>query len=152
MGASEEALPAVSSDWKEAAQSKLSTLSRYLGELEERLPREEKAYLADRNTQLAIERLCQLAIESAIDLNSLVICGLGDPPPQSAREGFETMERKKILPPELSKSFRSTLVGFRHRLVHDYEQVDNSIVHHTADILLQGGRRYIAALVTFLAD
>jgi uncharacterized protein YutE (UPF0331/DUF86 family) len=51
------------------------------------------------------------------------------------------MEKKKILPSDLSKSFRSTLVGFRHRLVHDYEQVDNNIVYRTAGILLDTGRR-----------
>jgi len=138
-------------DSKSAMQAKLTTMLRHLDELETRLPAAVEAYLGDRDRQLAVERLCQLVVECAIDANALLLSALGEPPPQSAREGFEGVERNGVLDPSLSHIFRFTLVSFRHRLVHDYERLDNRIVHRTARRLLEAGRQYVAAVSAFLS-
>jgi uncharacterized protein YutE (UPF0331/DUF86 family) len=90
----------MSADWVPTVEAKLVTMGRYIDELEERLPTQEADYLAGRDRQLAVERLCQLVVECATDANALLLGGLGEPPPQSAREGFDNAERAGVLPPE----------------------------------------------------
>jgi uncharacterized protein YutE (UPF0331/DUF86 family) len=138
-------------DSKSAVLAKLATMHRHLDELRKRLPDDAQVYLGDRDRQLAVERLCQLVMECAIDANALLLCALGQEPPQSARDGFEGVERRGILDPSLAHQFRATLVSFRHRLVHDYEPLDNRIVHRTARTLLEAGGQYVAAVSAFLA-
>ncbi|MBM3238656.1 DUF86 domain-containing protein [Candidatus Poribacteria bacterium] len=139
-------------DWVAVVQAKLVTTKRYLSELEERLPRDEGSYLADRDCQLAVERLCQLIVECAIDTNVLLLDGLGQLPPQSARAGFESLEQPGVLDSTIARLFYTTFVGFRHRLVHDYERLDNRIVYRTAQMLLNATRQYIGAISVFLAQ
>lgn len=140
----------MSAEWRELARAKLATMERYLGELEVYLPLDEGSYLADRGRQLAVERLCQLVVECAIDCTSMLLGSLGEPPPQSAREGFEKIEGRGILSSDLARQFRVTFVGFRHRLVHDYERLDNRIIYRAAKMLAEAGRQYIASVALFL--
>ena len=150
-------------DWVAVVQAKLVTMNRYLSELEERLPDDEGSYLADRDCQLAVERLCQLTVECAIDTNVLLLDGLGQLPPQSAREGFENLEQLGVLDSTIARLFYTTFVGFRHRLVvvhevtterseHDYEHLNNRIVYRTAQMLLNATRQYIGTISAFLAQ
>lgn len=131
-------------------EARLVTMGRYIDELEQRLPSYEADYLGDRDRQLAVERLCQLVVECAIDANALLLGGLGEPPPQSAREGFDNTERAGALPPEVAQGFRATFVGLRNRLVHDYERVDNRIIYRTASRLVAAGRHYVASVTAYL--
>jgi len=144
-------------------KAKLVTINRYLSELEQRLPLDEGSYLADRDRQLAVERLCQLTVECVIDTNALLLDGLGQLPPQSARESFESLERLGVLDATLARFFQATLVGFRHRLVvvhevtterseHEYEYLDNRIVYRTAQMLLNAVRQYIGTISAFLVQ
>lgn len=137
-------------EWVTTVQARVMAMSRYLDELEQRLPPEETSYLSDRDRQLAVERLCQLIVECAIDANALLLTDLGQPPPASARDGFDGVEQLGVLDAPLAQRFRTTFVGFRHRLVHGYERLDNRIVYRTAQQLLDAGRRYIAAVTAFL--
>lgn len=75
--------------WVPTVEAKLATMVGYVDELAQRLPSDEADYLGDRDRQLAVERLCHLVVECAIDSNALLLGGLGEPPPQSAREGFD---------------------------------------------------------------
>lgn len=119
----------MSVDWVSTVEAKLATMERYLDELGQRLPPDESSYLSDRDRQLTVERLCHLVVECAVDANDLLLNGLGQPPPASARDSFDGVERLGILDAALAQSFRATFIGFRHRLVHDYERLDNHIVY-----------------------
>lgn len=134
----------------EVVSSRLATMGRYVTELSQRLPADEVGYLGDRDRQLAVERLCQLIVECTIDTNALLLDILGQPPPQSAREGFDEVERAGILDAPLAQAFRATFVGLRHRLVHDYERLDNRIIYRSAQRLLEAARAYMVAVHRFL--
>lgn len=48
--------------------------------------------------------------------------------PGSQAAIFETLTKKKVISPQLSKKMIQ-MVGFRNRIVHEYEKIDLKIVH-----------------------
>lgn len=137
--------------WVSLAESGLAAMRRYTEELAARLGVTPDVYATDRDRQLMVERLCQLVIECAIDTNGRLMDGLGQPPPESARESFDAVEEAGILGPQLTAAFRDTFVGFGNRLVHAYERIDNAITYRTAGRLVEAGRDYVAAVGAYLA-
>ena len=102
--------------------------------------------------QRAVERVCQVIIECAIDANALLVSGSGEAPPASAREGFQAVREMGAINDEVLRRFERTYVGFRNRVVHDYEQLDNAIVFRTAQRLLQDALRYVQCLSSYLSE
>jgi uncharacterized protein YutE (UPF0331/DUF86 family) len=96
------------------------------------------------------ERLVQIIVESAIDINEKLIEAIGEPPPTTARESFEVVQRFGVLDDDLAATFRTTFVGVRNRIVHAYEKLDDHIVYFSARRLLNDAARYIAAVRRFV--
>lgn len=119
-------------------RTKLSGLFMYLAELEEELPATAEEYLSGgRLLHGFVERRCQVAAE-------------GMPVPATSREAIEALHQLGVTDEETTRRFAGTFVGFRNRLVHDYDQVDQRIVYHTARRLIDYGRRYAAALAAYV--
>ena len=91
-----------------------------------------------------------MAIECAIDANSLLISITGVAVPSSARESFELVHQLGAIEEEVRLRFQNTFVGFRNRLVHDYEQLDNRVIYYTARLLITYGKRYVINLTAYL--
>ncbi|MBM3238156.1 DUF86 domain-containing protein [Candidatus Poribacteria bacterium] len=135
----------------ETIRRKLCSMLKYLDELENELPTEVEDYLnAGRILHGFVERNCQVAIECAIDANELLISITGGAIPESARDSFEAVHQPGAIEEEVCLRFQNTFVGFRNRLVHDYEQVDNRIVYYTARLLITYGKRYVINLTDYL--
>jgi len=136
----------------ELLRGKLQNLLGYLDELESELPARVEDYLdAGRLLHGFVERKCQVAIESAIDANGLLLSIMRQAIPSTARETFEAVRKLGTIEEEVRRHFSDTFVGFRNRLVHDYERIDNRIVYYTARQLIIYGRRFITDLTTYLA-
>jgi len=135
----------------ELVRRKLRSMLSYLDELESELPAGVEDYLnAGRVLHGFVERKCQVAIECAIDANSLLISITGGVAPSSARDSFEMVHQLGAIEEEVRLRFQNTFVGFRNRLVHDYEQLDNRIIYHTSRLLITHGKRYVASLTAYL--
>lgn len=138
------------SSQRNLVESKLSVMSQYLDELAFYLKTGLERYKSDRTSQLAIERLGQLIVECAIDINVLIVTESGNPPPSAARDGFRLIHRIGVVDENLLRKFEGTYIGFRHRIVHDYEKLDRNIVFYTAKNLLKDGKDYIKAVLAYL--
>ena len=78
------------------------------------------------------------AIQSCIDMGSHVISDSGWETPSTQAEIFEILASRKVITKALVKKMIQ-MVGFRNRIVHEYEKTDMKIVHtvwkkHIADI------------------
>ena len=78
------------------------------------------------------------AIQSCIDIGSHIISDSEWETPSTQAEIFEILSSKKVISRTLALKMIS-MVGFRNRIVHEYEKTDMKIVHdvwkkHTADI------------------
>jgi len=139
------------SDPLELVRRKLRSLLEYLDELESELPARAEDFLrAGRVLHGFVERKCQVAIECAIDANGLLLSVTGVTTPSSARESFEAVRQLGAIEEEVRRRFNDTFVGFRNRLVHDYERVEQRIVYHTARLLIFYGRQFATNLTAYL--
>jgi uncharacterized protein YutE (UPF0331/DUF86 family) len=87
----------------------------------------DKLFEADLMKQDAIAANLQRAAEQTIDLANHVIrkgkLGL----PKDSRDSFEILATTKVISPELAAKLKG-MVGFRNILVHDYRELDLSIM------------------------
>ncbi len=130
-------------------QQKLGNQAEYLAELKPYVALEYADYRRQTGYNRATERLVQIIVESAIDINEKIIEAMDEPPPASARESFQVMRRLGVMDENAATAFQ-TYVGLRNRIVHAYEKLDNQIVYFNAKRLLDDTARYIAAVQRFL--
>lgn len=108
--------------------NKLDFMDNYLKTLEpfEFITLEE--YLGNYNQQLVVERLLQLIIQVAIDINRHLLKVLKIEQPQQNYDTFIEVSRLGIIPPELAQILAES-AELRNRLVHVYEEIDHVKVH-----------------------
>lgn len=68
------------------------------------------------------------SIQSCIDIGTHIISDSGWTMPGTQAGVFETLAKEKIISPAMSRKMIQ-MAGFRNRIVHEYEEVDLSIVH-----------------------
>lgn len=90
--------------------------------------------------------LVQAAAQCCIDIANHVIASEGWETPTEYRETFEILERHGVLEAELAGRMKD-LAGLRNRLVHIYDDVDDTLVHG----FLQAGLDDLDAYATAIA-
>lgn len=120
---------------KNLIQTKLADLQKYLAELEPLTTLDFKTYQADYIKRHATEKLIELIVEIASDINRDFIEAFGRAPASTYFDTFEEMREIGILPIDLAPKLAST-AGLRNRLVHRYEKINHKAVHQTLDSFL----------------
>ncbi|MBI5842815.1 MAG: DUF86 domain-containing protein [Chloroflexi bacterium] len=128
---------------------RMKDLDQYLTELEPYVSIGIETYLKDREKRYIVERLIQLIVEVASDINRGILETRDVSPSETYYSSFEQLGKLKIIPRELSIRLAST-TGLRNRLVHRYEDVEHMVVYHSAVRLLTAYRRYIKLLHKYL--
>ncbi len=83
-----------------------------------------------------IERIFELLIMTASDVVLHLITSRGEPAPASYRAAFMRAGELGILSAELSKNL-SMSAGLRNILVHEYEEIDYTILHKSSPAALR---------------
>lgn len=128
---------------------KLADLKKYLGEMEPYLAIGVEKYLHDREKRYVVERLIQLIVEVASDVNRSIVEAEDEAPVETYYDTFAKLGELKVIPKELSIRLAST-TGLRNRLVHRYEDIDHKIVYHSAVRMLKDYRRYFQLVEKYL--
>jgi uncharacterized protein YutE (UPF0331/DUF86 family) len=104
--------------------SRLALITRYLERLKgfENTLLEE--YLNDFDQQLIVERLLQLMIQAAIDINDHVLSKLSPGASITNFEAFIELSKLQIITPDLAKNLAKS-ASMRNRLVHEYDEIDS---------------------------
>ena len=76
---------------------------------------------------LNIERACQAAIDIAMHIVAKQHLGI----PQSSAEAFRLLEKAGLLDAELARSLEG-MTGFRNVAIHEYQELDVSVLHWIA--------------------
>lgn len=121
---------------------RIKDLEQYLTELEPYLAIGVEKYLKDREKRYIVERLIQLIVEVASDINRDIIEQAHNTPADTYYNTFMRLTELEIFPEKLSQRLASS-TGLRNRLVHRYEDVEHKIVYHAAVRMLEDYRRYI---------
>ncbi len=109
-------------------QRRLEILRANLARLAE-IPQETfEVFSADfRNLDSALHRL-QTSIQALLDLGAVLVSRLGLPAPRTSIDILTSLEAAGHLPEGSSVRFRPIL-GFRNRVVHLYDRIDEKIVY-----------------------
>jgi uncharacterized protein YutE (UPF0331/DUF86 family) len=134
---------------KIAIEQKLTDLAEYLDELEQISQYSYQEYKANFQIKRTVERLIQLVVECATDINGLLITGLGEVPPRDYFSSFIVLGDLGVLP----TGFADTLApatAIRNRLVHEYETVDERLVYAGVKPILEEFTQYTELVSEYL--
>jgi uncharacterized protein YutE (UPF0331/DUF86 family) len=113
--------------------AKLDTLVAYLQELREYTKGLTlEAYLRDRRTRRAVERIIQLVVECATDINNMVIKLEGGKVPSDYFNSFIELAELDVIPIEFALDIGPS-TGLRNVLVHEYSKIDDVQVYKSIE-------------------
>ena len=122
--------------------NKLIKMEKYINELEKYKPQTYNKYKNKQLKRYAVERLIQLIIDLALDINNILIKKADKYPAQDYYPSFLELIDLEILPEEFAKDIAPS-TGIRNRLVHEYEKIDDRIVFQNLDKLIDYYLDYI---------
>ena len=130
-------------------ERKAQQLAQYLESLKvfEALTLED--YLEDETKHYAIERLMQLIVDEAIDINGHVILASRQPPPKDYYSSFIQLAALGVYPRSFALDLAPT-TALRNALVHEYEEVDPHEAYCNIRHFLKLYPRYLKHVLAFL--
>ena len=133
----------------ELIHRKLSQIVEYLTALTPLQALPYTDYLQQPLTRYAAERLLQLLVDTAVDINAHLIVELTGTPPQDYYDSFVKAAQAGALSVVFALSIAQS-TGLRHRLVHQYEAIDHAIVHSAIAEAITQYTEFCRHITTFL--
>lgn len=130
---------------KDLLRQKLTELTQYLDELEPLSTTSFAEYQADYVVRHAVEKLIELIVETASDVNRHILEASDAAPPTTYFSTFDEMGEISVLPKSLAIRIAST-TGLRNRLVHGYEKIEHQIVFRSVRPLIRDYRQYFVRI------
>lgn len=131
-------------------KSKLSLLIDYYNELHALEKIRYYEYQKNKIIKRGVERLLQLIVEVASDINSMIILYVGEKAPESYYDSFIALGKVKVLNSKLTKNLANTS-GLRNRLVHKYGEYKDEIVYYNIRKFCKIYSQYIKLIQKFLS-
>jgi len=133
----------------EILSRKLSHLHLYLDELGRHRDVSLVEYRDEGGPRREVERLLQLIVEVAADINTHVVTESRGVPPKDYRQSFKMAATVGLITPELAEALMPA-AGLRNAIVHDYADVDDKRVHAAIPMALADFSKYAAQVVSWL--
>jgi len=128
---------------------KLSRLNMYLDKLKPIVEHTLEEYLSDFYLKASAERLIQLIVDCASDINNHVVVEMGQRPPEDYASSFIRASEAGMLTAELANRLKGS-GGMRNILVHEYMDIDDEKVYTALPIALSDFKEYIRQVDDFL--
>ena len=125
---------------------KIDRLSAYLNELKPHLELADKVILADQMKLRNLERLFQLIVDEAVDINSMLATDSSLESPESYRSTFYSLVNLKIIDENFADKI-SQSAKLRNQVVHEYEQLKPSEVVRGVKFQFPLFREYLTILI-----
>lgn len=134
---------------REIVTIRMTLIVKYLNHLDKFKSVRFEEYLNSFDYQLITERLIQLLVEAASDINSYLLVQLHQVTPSAYYDSFIEAGRQGIITQELAVKLAAS-TGMRNRLVHQYEEIDNQIVFSAIPKALQQYSLYVQQVTAYL--
>ena len=134
---------------RELVDRKLSQIVEYLTALAPLQGLSYESYLQQPLTRYAAERLLQLLVDTAVDINAHLSVELTGTPPQDYYDSFIKAAQAGALSVVFALNIAQS-TGLRNRLVHQYEAIDHAIVHSAIAEAITQYTEYCRHITTFL--
>lgn len=107
---------------------KIDRIETYLKQIRQKKDPGIESFKKDRDLQsIVLFNLIQ-SIQSCIDIGTHIISDSGWEAPGSQADIFEILAQKKVITKLLTGKMIK-MIGFRNRIVHEYEKIDLKIVY-----------------------
>ena len=107
--------------------SRIELMVKYLNRLRQFESVSLETYLNDFDQQLISERLIQLLVEAASDINTYLLVQLHQSTPSTYFDSYIKAGQQGIITRELAEQLAQS-AGMRNILVHRYKDIDNQLV------------------------
>jgi len=128
---------------------KIIKMEQYLTELEEIQPDNYSEYISSKKDKYAVERLLQLIVDLALDINNIIIKDADKPPASDYYNSFIELIEIGVLNEKFAYEIAPS-TGLRNRLVHEYENVDDKIVFESIDKTYNYYIKYIKEISEYM--
>ena len=128
---------------------KLALILDYLSEIAPLARMSLDNFLGDRYLPRAAERLLEITIQAALDINNHLLKEFAQTSEQSNADSFLKLGQVGAITPELAQLL-SDSGKFRNRLAHRYNEVDSEIVFLVLSQVLQQYPLYAAQVESFI--
>lgn len=128
---------------------KLSRLNMYLDKLKPISEHTYTEYLSDFYMKTAAERLIQLIVECASDINSHVVIESGHRPPEDYTSSFIKAAEVGLVTHELANKLKGS-GGMRNIIVHEYMEIDDRKIYEILPVAISDFKEYIRQVDNFL--
>ncbi|MBW7652325.1 DUF86 domain-containing protein [Anoxybacillus sp. ST4] len=125
--------------------NKVSVIERCLKRIQEEYennPKHLENYTKQDSIVLNLQRACEASIDLAMHIVAQKKLGL----PQTSRDAFTLLEQHGIISPSLSQKMKA-MVGFRNIAVHDYQELNLTILQKILDSHLTDFTEFTKAIV-----
>lgn len=130
---------------------RLRMLSDTLGELEQLSDVSAEQLTSEAITRAAAERLIQVVVDLAVDVNSHLVVSITGAAPQTGRESFLEAGRAGIIPEQLAAEL-APAAGLRNVLVHRYTEIRVDLVAGAISDVLARFPTYVREVARFLEE
>lgn len=130
---------------------RLRLLRDTLGELDALRGVTADELAADAIRRAATERLLQVVVDLAVDINAHIAVTINAAAPATARQSFPAAALAGALPAALADELAPS-TGLRNVLVHRYTDIRVDLVADAVDPVLEGYARYVESVSAWLLD
>lgn len=134
---------------KGAIRARLIDLKGYLEDLRPMRDLTLDEYKADPIRKYATERLMELIIECAIDINGLIITGEGGRPPRDYRSSFLDLGDIGVISSDFASEL-APMARLRNMLAHEYETMNDEEIHSHIPVVLDLFSRYLDEICRYI--
>lgn len=128
---------------------KLSRLNMYLEKLKPLSEKSLTEYKEDFYLKSSAERLIQLIVEAATDINNHVVVETKNRPPEDYSVSFIKASEAGLISRDLAERLKGS-AGMRNILVHEYMEIDDDVVYNAIPLALQYYKQYIKQVEKFI--
>lgn len=133
----------------ELIRRKLSRLNMYLEKLKPIREKSLEEYKSDFYLKSSTERLIQLIVECATDINNHVVVETKNRPPEDYSISFIRAAEIGLISRELAEKLKGS-AGMRNILVHEYMDIDDERVYGAISLALKDYKEYIKQVDGFI--
>ncbi len=108
-------------------------------------------YLADPRNEVLAERYLERAIGRAIDINYHVVSEVLLIAPKDYAESFLLLEKAGMLEADEARGF-ARLAGLRNRITHEYNGIDERLIHEALSNVVAALPRYLSAVRSYMKN
>jgi len=129
----------------EVIMDKLLRMAQYIDQIETNMPSAYAQYASDDMRRLALERLIQLVVDLALDVNNILASLRNHAPASDYFNSFLDMAELGFLEEGFALAIAPS-TSIRNRLVHEYEKTDDRIVFASLPKFVDMYRKYVSSI------